>query len=235
MNFLIVEDNRLLLAALTKTIKNNYPCDDVFAADTYDAAIDIIDKNDIDIFMLDITLGDNKDGGLDICSFIRSRKQYSDTPVIFITDIATPRLDIINLYHCSYYFPKPYDDTDVLTAIDSVLSKDRGRSGLLLKDICGIYFRLLYDELVCVCVEGHHKHLFTTNGDYLVTNPVFNSTLEDKNCPLVRCHKSWFFNPHYASSYDRLNSYIHMSGGTYVIPVGRRYKADIDTLLIERD
>lgn len=235
MNLLIVEDNRLQLAALAQIIQNNYPDSSIFTATSCESAIDVIRGKDFDIFMLDITLGDNPDGGLDVCSYIREQEQYSDTPVIFITDLTTPSLDIINRYHCSYYFPKPYDELDVITAVNSVLSRGTERTGIRLKDICGIYFRLLYDELICASVEGHHKHLFTTSGDYLVTNPVFDSMYESDDCPLVRCHKSWFFNPRYASSYDRLNSYIHMEGNADVIPVGRKYKTDIDTLLLERD
>lgn len=230
MNFLIVEDDNLQLSGLKATFTKTYPDITIFTASNYDDAISIIEKHRIGLFLLDINL-ENEKNGLDICEYLRNHVLHKDTPVIFITDITSPNLDVINRYHCSFYFSKPYSDSDILNAVGSVLYPPATDfSGIRLRDIQGIYFRLVFNELVYVNVEGHHKHIYTTNGDFVVTNPVFDSLTESGGIQLTRCHKSYFFNPAYAVSYDKVNSLLHVSGAEAVIPVGRKYKSAIDNI-----
>lgn len=81
-----------------------------------------------------------------------------------------------------------------------------------------------------VCASGHHKHIFTSDGDFIVTNPTFESILQAAgDVPLVRCHKSYYFNPDYIQSYDRSNSLITLKLAQESIPVGRKYKTIIET------
>ena len=73
MNILIVEDNDIQLQSLYKILSEKYTEDSFtyMLADNYDEAICIINTNNIDIFILDIALGDNPNGGIDIARFIR--------------------------------------------------------------------------------------------------------------------------------------------------------------------
>lgn len=76
MNILIVEDNDIQLQSLYKILSEKYTEDSFtyMLADNYDEAIRIINTNNIDIFILDIALGDNPNGGIDIARFIRFKK-----------------------------------------------------------------------------------------------------------------------------------------------------------------
>ena len=94
MNFLIVEDDNIQLTGLKHIIEEEYADAVVNTASTYNDAITIIDSFDIDIFLLDIDLGGGKTG-LDVCGYLRRIPKYNDTPVIFITDITVPNLDVI--------------------------------------------------------------------------------------------------------------------------------------------
>lgn len=189
MNFLIVEDDNIQLTGLKHIIEEEYADAVVNTASTYNDAITIIDSFDIDIFLLDIDLGGGKTG-LDVCGYLRRIPKYNDTPVIFITDITVPNLDVINKYHCQYYFSKPYDRIDVVGGINSVLTQpDDQTSRIRVKDIQGILFHISMDEIIYVCASGHHKHIFTSDGDFIVTNPTFESILQAAgDVPLVRCH-----------------------------------------------
>lgn len=233
MNVLIVEDSLIQAEGLKELIKEECPDFDVRTAGDFDSAAGAVQEGDFDAFFLDIMLGGDKTG-LDVCDYLRSMDRYADTPVVFISDITSPTLDVINRYHCSYYFSKPYEKADVVAALHSITAADSQavRAGVRLKDIQGVYFSLTYDELVCVRIEGHHKHIYTTAGDFIVTNPVFDTLLGGAGGTLVRCHRSCFFNPGYTVSYDRLNSCIQLSGLPDTIPVGRKYKSDIDRALL---
>ena len=168
---------------------------------------------------------------MDVCGYLRRIPKYNDTPVIFITDITVPNLDVINKYHCQYYFSKPYDRIDVVGGINSVLTQtDDQTSRIRVKDIQGILFHISMDEIIYVCASGHHKHIFTSDGDFIVTNPTFESILQAAgDVPQVRCHKSYYFNPDYIQSYDRSNSLITLKLAQESIPVGRKYKTIIET------
>ena len=148
MNFLIVEDDNIQLTGLKHIIEEEYADAVVNTASTYNDAITIIDSFDIDIFLLDIDLGGGKTG-LDVCGYLRRIPKYNDTPVIFITDITVPNLDVINKYHCQYYFSKPYDRIDVVGGINSVLTQpDDQTSRIRVKDIQGILFHISMDEII---------------------------------------------------------------------------------------
>lgn len=184
--------------------------------------------------MLDINLGDDKTG-LDICSYIRSTSGHEFTPVIFITDITNPSLDVINKYHCNYYFSKPYNRDDVISALKSVCDTDKSPDcKLQLKDIQGILFNVLPSDIVYTQSAGHHKHIFTTNGDFIVTGQAFDTLFEGIDIPLVRCHKSYYFNPSFIHSYDRTNSVLRLNQAQKVIPVGRKYKSLVETYMENR-
>ena len=231
MKLLIVEDDTIQSNGLRHIIENGYPDADICTASSYDEAVSSIDSNTFDIFMLDINLGGDKTG-LDVCSYIRSIPDHEHTPVIFITDITNPNLDVINRYHCKYYFSKPYSSDDVITALRSVISPGSDTSSKLqLRDIQGIMFHVSPAELIYVCASGHHKHLFTTNGDFVVTSTTFYSISESCELPLVRCHKSYYFNPAFIHSYDRSNSFIQLKGIQDAIPVGRKYKSLVEPYL----
>ena len=74
------------------------------------------------------------------------RKETEKTPVIFNTDISVPNLDVINKYHCSNYFSKPYSDADVIDAINKVTKAPEPKDkAIKLKDIFGI---IIYPKTV---------------------------------------------------------------------------------------
>lgn len=234
MKLLIVEDDTIQLAGLKHIIEYGYPDSVIYTASNYNDAVSVINSCSIDIFMLDINLGDDKTG-LDICSYIRSTSGHEFTPVIFITDITNPSLDVINKYHCNYYFSKPYNRDDVISALKSVCDTDKSPDcKLQLKDIQGILFNVLPSDIVYTQSAGHHKHIFTTNGDFIVTGQAFDTLFECIDIPLVRCHKSYYFNPSFIHSYDRTNSVLRLNQAQEVIPVGRKYKSLVETYMENR-
>lgn len=227
MNLLIVEDDPIQINGLIHIINDQYPKISVYTAASYSDAAHIIDSSCIDLFMLDINLGGDKTG-LDVCAYLRKKPEYENTPVIFITDIINPSLDVINRYHCSYYFSKPYSRNDVVNAINAMFSAtETTPPRLQMRDIQGILFHVVPQDIIYVRSDGHHKHIFTSNGDFIVTNSTFETSVKDNNLPLVRCHKSYYFNPNYILSYDRTNSLLQLSGIQDSIPIGRKYKSQI--------
>ena len=95
-----------------------------------------------------------EEAGLDVCGYLRRIPKYNDTPVIFITDITVPNLDVINKYHCQYYFSKPYDRIDVVGRDQlGAHTADDQTSRIRVKDIQGILFHISMDEIIYVCAS----------------------------------------------------------------------------------
>lgn len=231
MNILLLEDNDIQLSALKSIVANAFHDYRIYTATCYAEAVTALDSHAIDIFLLDINLNEER-SGLDVCEYLRNKSKYEKTPVIFITDISVPNLDVINKYHCSNYFSKPYSDADVIDAINKATKTPEPKDkAIKLKDIFGIFFHLKPSSLTYARVEGHRKHIFTSCGDFIVTNPTFDNLMEEVSLPLVRCHKSYLVNPEFVLSYDRANSYISIYGCDENIPVGRKYKSEIDMYL----
>ena len=231
MNLLIVEDDPIQLSGLSYIIQKNYPDLTVYTSETYEDALSILEKCHIDMFFLDINLRGTR-SGLDLCAHIRNISSYCDTPIIFITDITAPSLDVINRFHCRYYFSKPYQENDIIAAINSVTEYSAVTpEKIQLKDIQGILFPVIPSELIYVCASGHHKHIYTSHGDFIVTNTTFEALLTAESFPLVRCHRSYYFNPDYVHSYDKSNFIIRMRDTPNTVPVGRKYKALVDSYM----
>lgn len=105
---------------------------------------------------------------------------------------------------------------------------------LQLKDIQGILFHVIPQDIIFVRSEGHHKHIFTVNGDFIVTNSTFDTLMEKPDIPLVRCHRSYYFTPSFIHSYDRANCLLMLSGVQSPIPIGRKYKTETEKYLENR-
>lgn len=75
---LIVEDDKNVADALRAIFSaQDY---EIFAADNNACALDVLNSHDVDIAVLDISLG--TDSGYDLC---RSIRRFSDMPILFLT------------------------------------------------------------------------------------------------------------------------------------------------------
>ena len=74
----VVEDEMIIAATIVSTLKKlNYEV--VNTASNYNAAIDMIEKEELQLLLLDINLGGQKDG-IDSATYVRS---HYELPIIF--------------------------------------------------------------------------------------------------------------------------------------------------------
>ncbi len=118
---LVVEDNTETQLIIKVNLRNIY---DVEITDNIDDAISLIKNNNFDLVLLDINLGNGKDGR-DVLNMIKEEPDYSNLPVIIITayDIDEDEKDLLMKLSCDY-LEKPLDKKVLLNSIGNCLSSD---------------------------------------------------------------------------------------------------------------
>lgn len=110
---LYVEDSEILQKLMVLVLKQY----EVTAALTSKQALEKLETEYFDCFILDIHLSDG-DNGVNLCKAIRQYKQYEKTPIIALT--AIQKKDILKHIHpggFDDYICKPFDPNDVIHMI----------------------------------------------------------------------------------------------------------------------
>jgi len=124
----IVEDELLIGIQLQHILqKYNYPETSLY--DNSDAVIDILGKQPVDLFLLDININGTIDG-IQLAMLI---KKVQNTPVIFVTSYA----DIETISRAKKAMPlgyivKPFEDRDIYSSVEIALFRSNQQEEHLL-------------------------------------------------------------------------------------------------------
>lgn len=116
-NILLVEDNDTIIMGLKYSLEqDNFK---VISAQNVSEFNGKIDKNDIDLMLLDVSLPDGN--GFEICKKIKSKK---DIPVIFLTAQDEETSVVLGLdLGADDYIVKPFRTRELISRINSVLRR----------------------------------------------------------------------------------------------------------------
>lgn len=132
-NLLLVEDNEAIIKGLEYTLKEE--AFNVYIAMDVKTGKEIIEKEDINIAILDISLPDGD--GFELCKFIKSR---SNTPIIFLTARDEESNVVMGLdIGADDYITKPFRVRELISRINTVLRRcetgGKNKSILKVKNI----------------------------------------------------------------------------------------------------
>ena len=90
MDILIVEDDLAQLDGIESILLEKYDNMNCIKADTYEQAVKMMQVNKVQLFLLDISLGDDdsKQDGVALGTYIRSIPRYAKTPILFLTALS---------------------------------------------------------------------------------------------------------------------------------------------------
>lgn len=185
IKLLLVEDDETIVKHLTTLLEQeNYI---VFNADGQTKAINIIESEDIDIALLDLSL---KEGhGFSLYQQIKS---YKDLPIIFLTASNDEFSELTGLsMGADDYIPKPFKPRILLSRITNVLKrysinetiytykniKLNSTSGKVYKDKQEIYLSALEYKLLLIFF--HNKNKILTRE--ILLEEIWNISKEDVN------------------------------------------------------
>jgi len=119
MKILICEDNPMAMRTLSVVLeREGYDAD---VADDGNVGIEMLQKNDYDLLVIDIHLPYRS--GLELIKYVRS-DQGKDTPVIILTAFSDNQMQRqAGEMGISDYIVKPFNPVDLVTKIKSILNK----------------------------------------------------------------------------------------------------------------
>jgi two-component system response regulator VicR len=119
MKILICEDNPMAMKTLSVVLEREGFEADV--ADDGNVGIEMLQKNDYDLLVVDIHLPYRS--GLELVKFVRS-DQGKDTPVIILTAFSDSQMQHqAGELGISDYIVKPFNPVDLVAKIKSILNK----------------------------------------------------------------------------------------------------------------
>ena len=226
MKALIVEDNVAQLNGTAIMISESFRDIECLKAASYDEGIRLINENVINFFLLDIQLGNDPDkDGIALGEYIRSLDGYQTTPILFVTALVDQAVRAIHSTNCYDYITKPYDQSELLKAIQRLLNLSMVEDPLVeLKDINGVYMRIKPDDIYYIKSELHNMHVHTVKESFVTSGIRLNDLEAETPSFFIRCHRSYLVNAHHIRSYDKQNATILLdTPRPKKIPVGRKY------------
>lgn len=227
---LVVEDEFIIAEDISETLRG-LGYDVVGNATNYFEAIQFLDEKTTDAVLVDINLGDKKDG-IDVGSAI---KEKYNLPFIFITSHADKTtVDRAKHLKPNGYLVKPFDKNDLYTSIEIAISNfnantigtlasaepaENPENVVFIKD--GTTFvKLRHDEIWFVKSDGNYISIHTAQKKYLIRKTLkdFGATLPADT--FLQVYKSYIINLHHIQSVHS----DHVIVKQQEIPIGREFK-----------
>lgn len=176
----VVEDEMIIAATIVNTLKKlNYSVANPAAG--YTAALDMIEKEQPNLLLLDINLGGQKDG-IDVAEYVRANYNL---PIIFLTansDIAT--VQRAKTVKPNSYLLKPFTKDDLFASIEIAISnyydnndKAVKKENLIIRSGYD-YVNLKIGEIVFIESNDNYVSIHLINGKPLVARSTLSEIFQ---------------------------------------------------------
>ncbi len=230
-NIMIVEDEintALGLESIIKSIDENM---DVTITGYAKKALEEAKKRTYDLFLLDIELLDYT--GMELAKELRKMDKYKLTFIVFITAVPTKELLAFKEIHCYDYIVKPFGEKEVTHTLKTLIQFGIEKEEFINFTLKNLIYRIKFDDIIYLEVVRRKIKVVTVNEEFEVSQYTLSSLEEDLSEDFVRCHKGFIVNIKYISSIDKTNSLINLKSTNDIIPIGRKYKDNLEVLLSE--
>lgn len=235
INILIVEDN-VLIADDMQMILEDMGYTVVANVTSYEKAIKALEKETIDLALLDIQLATEK-SGIDVGKYIR---ENHDIPFVFITSNSDKEtITQAKEVKPNGYLVKPFEEKDLYTTIEITMSNfeeaslsDSSKNKSILKNSIFVkdshlYRKIVFKDILYVKSDNVYIEIYTTGKTYVI-----RSTLKDflKKLPskyFLRTSKSYIINVKHVQAMNSRDVIIDDK----MIPVSKEYKPIIQEML----
>ncbi|HPE35272.1 MAG TPA: PAS domain S-box protein [Bacteroidales bacterium] len=121
MKILAIDGIRDNLISLQAIIRDNFPDAEVFLSQTGKEGIESAIANDPDVILLDVVMPDMN--GFEVCRQIKSDKNLSDIPVVFITAVKGDKESRIKALEAGgeAFLAKPVDESELIAQINAMV------------------------------------------------------------------------------------------------------------------
>lgn len=222
---LVVEDD-FLNRRLTKKVlqENEYQ---VLEAKNADEALTILEKELVDLAILDINLGDGEMDGISLGNLIQNKQKV---PFIYLTAYENAKVISEAVATSPYsYLTKPFKNSDLIAAVELAIIKsakiDRTKPTILVKD-CEYKVELPLEEINYIVSEGNYL-LFHTDAKTYKCRSTIEQILKVLPSSFTQTHRAFIVNKDKVQKYN--TKYV-MVGDTE-IPISKTFSQFFDTLV----
>lgn len=241
-SIIVVVDDSKQREILKTMILSTHEAIKIYEADSKNTALNIIKKNFINIFLLDVNL--KKSSGLDLAIDIRRIPKYEFSEIIFFADHLEYILQAFKQIHCYDYILKPYNKTEVQAILTKLISnkihnlknedKDSNKKldkELVIKIRNNIYVVVKIYEILFIEVTGRGCEINTLDRTYTYSNISLKKLLELIDCEcIIQSHRSFAVNINYISKIEKLGAKlgtIYFKEHSKTALIGYKFKNNI--------
>ena len=165
-NILIVDDEETLTWSMAKSLSKDREKYEVFIANNGREALNLLEKNKIDLVISDIRMPDIN--GLDL--LVKIRKEYPQTKVIIMTAYGSSDVQKeANRRGSLYYVEKPFEISDIRKIIIDLIGKKKGFRGkifgLQLTDIIQMNCLSRLTTTLIITRDGERGIIYLNEGE----------------------------------------------------------------------
>ena len=220
---------------LRKMLLSTYEFVHIYEADSEITALDIIENNDINMFLIDISLKESS--GLDLAIKIRSIPKYEFRQIVFLTTHMEYITQAFKQTHCYDYIIKPYDQYDVQAMLNKLILNENNNVNkyddkeivITLKN--GIYVGIKIKDIFFIEVKGKDCEVNTINGVYIANNMSLKKINKLINCEyIIQSHRAFAINKNYICKIEKLEaklSIVYFSKYQKKALLGYKFKDNI--------
>lgn len=205
-SIILVEDDSMQREILKMMIHSIYESINIYEADSENETLNIIEKNKINMFIIDIGLKESS--GLDLAMNIRRIPKYEFSQIIFLTTHVDYMLQAFKQTHCYDYILKPYDKDCVQSLLNKLIyneinnlkienenSKENIEKNFVIKIRNGIFIKIKLDKILFIEVNKRDCEVHTFDGVYIYSNISLKKILELIDCEyIIQSHKAFAVN-----------------------------------------
>lgn len=232
LSVLIVGDDLVQSEAARRVIADRYPTWEIFIAQSYIEAKELLGSCKFGLFLLDTGLPGKPSSpdGLEFGKMVRKIPGYKYVPILFLAGSADNVLAAIQEVHCVSYLVKPYSLEQLTNAIDYITGMENiDYEALILKDSSGVYQRVISNDILYIETSGKNMMLHTKEHIITIANYSVIKIMQMLPYYFIRCHRKYIINRKKLISYDKSTRFVCI--GQNSIPVGRKYKDGLERLL----
>lgn len=223
ITILVVEDEPIIADDIESTLLElNYNVADV--VDNGKDAIIALSENEVDIILMDISIGGSMDG----IQLAKKINEKHNIPIIFLTSFYDQKtLNRAKKLNPAGYIVKPFDEADLKANIELAQFKVNKQPTLPAIDK---FFVRIGQELKSLepdnilYVEGldNYSHIYTAESKHVVSHTLKSVAEKLEKKSFVRIHKSYIIN--FAKVTSIAEGYLFIND--IKLPIGRTYRAD---------
>ncbi|SHJ34587.1 two component transcriptional regulator, LytTR family [Dethiosulfatibacter aminovorans DSM 17477] len=227
---IIIEDEAAIRNDLAKTIRKIDEHIEIFETGSVLESMEIIQENDIDIFLIDIQLEDGN--GYELAKRIRKIDSYKLNHIVFITAVPTHAMMAYENIHCYSYILKPIDqdllEEQLFTLIKFGTKRKDSDDVLKLElELKSCKYVVNVDDIIYLEAINQKKYLKTTKDCIELTRTSMAGMMNRLPDYFIRCHKSFIINKNRIEYVDKARKVIRLNDIDEMIPIGRKYYVDI--------